>query len=394
MSDVWRRVAASVAASTACLALAACSGDTDEDPAQTKQRVSVEVLPPIAQQGAGKAPADDASAVVSAQVTPEAADREMTLEVQDGDEWSSVDTASTRANGTADFVLDAGAQAETEPGATYRVVAAATDDLDELTSNPVTEQPTAPDFADEFDGSTLSSNWYVRGLEYNPEGLRACSRGSADAVEVDDGELRLEVIVDESRSELCTAKKANGKSLGRFPYRLNGHVATVPSVPIKYGVLAARIKFQREQGQHGSFWLQSFLEQVTSPAKSGAEIDVVEYFGDNDLDRLASFIYYPTKDGSVKEGDFIENSKDFLADKDDDWWKSYHVFALEWTKDEYVVRIDGQEAWRTDQGISQQDQFMVLSLLSSDYELDDLPAGDQLPQTMSVDWVRHWAPVA
>ena len=32
----------------------------------------------------------------------------------------------------------------------------------------------------------------------------------------------------------------------------------------------------------------------------------------------------------------------------------------------------------------------MLSLLSSDYELPKLK-GAPLPQTMSVDWVRHWA---
>ena len=34
----------------------------------------------------------------------------------------------------------------------------------------------------------------------------------------------------------------------------------------------------------------------------------------------------------------------------------------------------------------------MLSLLSSDYELPNLPDEDLLPQTMDVDWVRHWLP--
>ena len=204
------------------------------------------------------------------------------------------------------------------------------------------------------------------------------------------GTLALEVIKDPSRTEQCTAKKDNGKTLGQFDYRLNGHVAT--NRLFMYGVTAARIKFQREQGQHGSFWLQSPIAEGDTPAVAGAEIDIVEYFGDSDDDRLASFIYYPTEDGSVKEGDWIEGASEFLADKDDDWWKAYHVFSLEWTPDEYVIRIDGQEAWRTDQGVSQTSEFIVLSLLSSDYELPNLPDEDLLPQVMDVDWVRHWLP--
>lgn len=391
MSDVWRRVVAPVAVTMVCLALAACSGGGDgDDPSRDEQSLAIEVLPPIAQPGPDKASSEEASSVISAQADPASEDREMTLEMNVGGGWSSVDTGSTRPDGVVDFVLDPETEAGSTPGASYRVVAAATDDLEEHTSDPIINETIASAFGDEFDGDALSSNWYVRGLEYNPAGLRACSRGSAEAVEVADGELRLQVIADESRSALCPAKKANGKSLGSFPYRLNGHVATGPSTPFQYGVLAARIKFQRAQGQHGSFWLQSFLEPVGSAAESGAEIDVVEYFGDDNRDRLASFVYYADGDTLVKEGDFIEDAADFLVDKDDAWWKSYHVFALEWNEDEYVIRIDGREAWRTDQGISQQPQFIVLSLLSSDYELDDLPSPDGLPQTMSVDWVRHW----
>ena len=35
-------------------------------------------------------------------------------------------------------------------------------------------------------------------------------------------------------------------------------------------------------------------------------------------------------------------------------------------------------------------QFPILSLLSSDYELKKLKGEGNLPQTMSVDWIRFW----
>ena len=66
------------------------------------------------------------------------------------------------------------------------------------------------------------------------------------------------------------------------------------------------------------------------------------------------------------------------------------MFSLEWTPTEYVFRIDGQETWRTDQGISHQPQYPILSLLSSDYELSKLKGDANLPQYMSVDWIRFW----
>jgi Glycosyl hydrolases family 16 len=383
-----RRSTTTAAAALTCLAvLTACSGDASGD---TDQDVALSVLPPISQTGAKAAPADRASGVVSARVSPGEAGREVTLETKDGGDWAEVGATETNGGGTADFVLDDG---DASDGSTYRVVVESTGDLEEFTSDEVEGATAEPDFSDEFDGRELSVDWFHRGPDYNPEGLRVCSKGSPDAVDVAGGALQLKVIEDPERAdETCEAKKASGKSLGRFAYRLNGHVGIGPHIPFQYGVTAARIKFQQERGQHGSFWLQSGLAEMTSAAESGAEIDVVEYFGEDESDRLASFIHYPTKDGYVKEGDFIEDASDFLTGKGEEWWNAYHVFALEWTKDEYVVRIDGEEAWRTDQGVSQQPEYLVLSLLSSDYELPELSSVDKLPQTMSVDWVRHWQP--
>jgi beta-glucanase (GH16 family) len=376
------RALAFVAIGGALTLTAACSGGgSDEEPpaSESSSGVTASLLPPIAQAGADVASADDAEAVIAARTEPAEEGVELTLEQDAGSGWEEVGTAETNAAGTADFVVSGGTDAS------YRVSA------DGGAPSKVSGTWTL-ESGDEFDGDALDpAQWYHRGGEYNPEGLRACSKGSPDAVDVSGGALALRVQVDPDRAgESCEAKAADGKSLGRFPYRLNGHVASTKL--FRYGVTAARIKFQPARGQHGSFWFQSQLAAANheDAASGGAEIDVVEYFGRDDDDRLASFVYYPSPDGMAKEGDWIEEASRFLTDQDDDWFKRYHVFALEWTEDEYVVRIDGQEAWRTDKGVSQQPEFVVLSLLSSDYELPKLK-GAPLPQTMSVDWVRHWS---
>jgi hypothetical protein len=66
-----------------------------------------------------------------------------------------------------------------------------------------------------------------------------------------------------------------------------------------------------------------------------------------------------------------------------------HVYSVEWSPDGYVFRVDGHETYRTSQGLSQTPQFLILSLLTSDWELPRLkpPYGQ-----MDVDWVRVWAP--
>ena len=67
----------------------------------------------------------------------------------------------------------------------------------------------------------------------------------------------------------------------------------------------------------------------------------------------------------------------------------FHVFSVEWTPEEYVYRVDGREIFRTSRGLSGVDEFLVLSLSTKDWELDQLDPS-LLPSTMQVDWVRVW----
>ena len=180
-------------------------------------------------------------------------------------------------------------------------------------------------------------------------------------------------------------------------FYLNGHVSTEATYSFTYGVAAARVKFQKPRGMHGSFWLQSpTFGSVPGDAKqSGSEIDTVEYFGSTYPDGgMASFTYFTDKDGnSSKSGGLQTEISDAIAKKGDAWWKKYHVFSVEWTPEAYVFRVDGVETFRQTENISGVPEVLVLSLLSSDWELPDLDES-ALPADMKVDWVRVWQPAA
>ena len=102
------------------------------------------------------------------------------------------------------------------------------------------------------------------------------------------------------------------------------------------------------------------------PEETGAEIDIIEYFGDNHPEGgLTSFIYSKNSSGKdVKTGSWIKNSTSFLKNRKDGWSKNYHVFSVEWTPSVYIFRIDGKETWRTKVGVSGQQQFPILSVLA------------------------------
>ena len=129
--------------------------------------------------------------------------------------------------------------------------------------------------------------------------------------------MRLSVLRDPAMpAGSCTAYKQDGTVIGNFDYRLNGHVSTDGHQFLKYGVVAARIKFQPRQGQHASLWMQpQDPTYIPNAFEGGAEIDIIEYFGDGVPNGgLTSFIYNPTASGvPQKIGGWIKKPERFLS---------------------------------------------------------------------------------
>jgi len=276
---------------------------------------------------------------------------------------------------------------------TYRAVAEKSSGLGSVASREVATSLWGPaTFTDQFPGTTMSTNWVHRMQFYQPESMRNCSKGDPSAVGVAQGTLRLSVLRDPALpAGSCTAYKKDGSVIGQFDYRLNGHVSTDGRQFLKYGVVAARIKFQPRQGQHASLWMQpQDPTYLPNAFEGGAEIDIIEYFGDGVPNGgLTSFVYSPTASGvPQKIGGWIKKPERFLSDPKDGWSKRYHVFSVEWSPSEYVFRVDGRETSRTSAGVSARDEYLILSLLSSDFELPNLNGA--LPQSMEVDWVQVW----
>ncbi len=159
---------------------------------------------------------DAAKAAFTATIQPIEVGREVSLQVQRGSSWRTVATVSQDRSGRAQFA--APASADGQP-LTYRVSAAGAGSLTAIESRAVsTERWLTPTWTDEFSGDSLSRDWIHRGRAYEPQSFRSCSRGSAEAVRVGGGAVRLSVIRDRSQARLVPrAEERAGRRQVRLP---------------------------------------------------------------------------------------------------------------------------------------------------------------------------------
>jgi beta-glucanase (GH16 family) len=364
------------------------SGSTDAteagDPRGGTSRARLAMAPSTVQPGNAPAGARHADTVFDARFTPGLRDGLVLLERRTPQGWRPVSSAHQDARGVARLTAPTSSK-----DSVFRATALELDGSRGASTNELESKEWSLAFAEEFDGTSLdTTTWMYRQLDfYNEEGSRACSKSDERAVEVAGGTLRLRVMEDPDRTwESCYTEH------GTFDYYLNGHVATENSFDFRYGVASARVKFPQGRGQHGAFWLQrNVAEQVPGdPASSGAEIDVAEFFGEGyPKGGLASFLYYLNAEGENEKVGGVWPGATRGLPPGDAWWRSFHVFSVDWTPERYVFRVDGREIFRTSEGVSGVDQFLILSLLSSDWELPRLDEST-LPTTMEVDWVRVW----
>ena len=360
------------------LITAACSSSpTDDGRAPTYKRsedVQARVLPQLASTGEDVESADDADWVVDASIAGVEEGTTVTLvaKTEDGG-WESVSDAETDADGNVALTSDLSGE----------LVVVVGEGEDAIGTEVSTDDAPEASFTDDFDQDSVDSTdaqWRTRDQGFT--GVRKCSRADASAAEVADDVLVLSVIEDPDGGECQLPGRRK-----RFPQRLNGHVGTEGIYGFTYGFAAARIRTQSARGQHAAFWMQAVGGQQTGgPKAGGAEIDIMEYFGDDHPEGgLTSFTYYLDKAGKKQtEGGWLPD----VDELGDDWASSYHVYSVEWTPEEYVFRIDGTVTQRIEGETSGRDEFLILSLLSSDYELPRFDG--KLPETMEVDWARVW----
>jgi beta-glucanase (GH16 family) len=251
-------------------------------------------------------------------------------------------------------------------------------------------------FQDGFAGAALDeTKWSYRELGKEPYGFRRCATSTKRTVRVSGGRLHLKVK---------KVSRPAGVSAKTCPHGFfeNAQISTVsdgadsttstgpsPDYSFKYGIMAARLRFPHVAGQHGSLWSQPAEPQQTgNPKTDGAEIDAAEYFGDGRKDGgLSHLVHYRNASGKLVSLGGVVNADRLLA-KGREWSDAFHVFSVEWTPSKYVFRVDGNITATISRGVSQTPQYVILSLLTSDWELSKMKPSKI--NAMDVDWVRVW----
>ncbi len=288
-----------------------------------------------------------------------------------GGVWKTVMTGARQdSTGVARFQLRAGSAASP---ATFRAITAPAAGVAQAISAAVTPVYLRQVWGDDFSGDTLDpANWRTR--EQAPFGRRLCSAPSPSRV-----------VVGNGMATLSIAKKPNSTTstcpYGQFENAMIGTSGAAPGFTAAYGTFAARVKFQSGQGQHGSFWLQG-------PRSTGAEIDVAEYFGDGRPDGgLSNFVHYNDQNDKLVSAGGIHPVQSVLGSgrTPSNGW---HVYSVDWNPSGYIFRLDGTPVYSTSKPfVATANEGMILSLLTSDYELPRLTS---TASTMHVDWVRAW----
>ncbi len=351
-----------------------------DDPPQRATRATLVVLPPIVQPG--RRPADpERGAALVATFSPARPGHEVVFErAVRGGGWRVVGRDTQDAWGSAAHVARSGRHRAST------VVGGVT-----WSSPAVRARRWRPAFEDTFSGGRLDrAVWNDQERKHQATyAPRTCTLVDPSARSVDGGVLHLGVGLDAARSgQVCHYDwKA---SAGQSPYLLTSQVATEHTHHFQHGIVAARIKPQRADGMHSALWLLPRDTRFAAGDPSqGAEIDVMEFWGDKGrgAETIGSYITWHGPGWSTERigGKFPDARRALGAGHG--WWQEFHVFSVEWTPEEYVFRVDGREYYRETQAVSQVPQYLVLSMLASDYELDDLDASD-LGDTAQVDWVQ------
>ena len=239
-------------------------------------------------------------------------------------------------------------------------------------------------WSDEFDGNTIDETKW-RGLYFSGDEtfLRKGGYWNMSQLSVADGNLRISTDYYEN------GLNGNGKS-GWY----SGALYTKDLFESKYGYYEVRCILPEGSGMWSAFWLNSKgMANVDGSGKDGAEIDIFEsaYYDTPLKNFVQSAIHY---DGYGEDLKSVTVCKPLIAENNP--YKEYNTYGLEWNEDEYIFYINGKETGRsTFGGASEVEEYIILSVevggsngTAADSWAGSALQNDAKPTDFIVDYVR------
>ena len=154
----------------------------------------------------------------------------------------------------------------------------------------------------------------------------------------------------------------------------------------RYGRFEVRCQLPTQQGWWVAFWLMSpTVGNVNDSGEDGTEIDILEGFGWTDaINHALHWDGYQEGHKSIDHRVNIDGMRE-----------GYHTYVLEWTPEEYIFLIDGEETWRTTEGgVSKVPAYVKVTgeISTEEWALEERwskdPADATYPDYFLVDYVR------
>jgi beta-glucanase (GH16 family) len=239
-------------------------------------------------------------------------------------------------------------------------------------------------WSDEFDGDAI-----------DPESWKGVYGGITRAVMRKGGYIHSDLAeVKDGNLHIYTKYLENGTGGGPAGY-YSYMMYTRDFHEQKYGYFEVRCILPKGAGQWAAFWMNSRnMENVDGSAADGAEIDIFEspyYHKKLFHNYVSSNVYY---DGY---GEDIVKGKMGIFEANNPY-EEYNTYGLEWNENEYIFYINGKETARTDFGVSQSPEYLILSVEvggsngvpDPDSWAGDMSKNEELPSDFVVDYVRAY----
>lgn len=190
------------------------------------------------------------------------------------------------------------------------------------------------------------------------------------------------ITTDEDNQVLAITAKEDGN--GGYT---SAKLTTQNKFSFRFGKVVARIKLPQTKGLWPAFWmLGSNFEFLDWPGCG--EIDILELIG-SAPEKTLHTIHFTNGENSWE---YI--SKDFIL-PEGTFSDGYHTFTLDWTPEEILFSVDGQEAHRVsieaDMKEFMREFYLILNVAVGGNLPGDPDQTTELPQTMFVDYVRVYA---